>query len=114
MTRAVDQAKLAEFMGQMVSYMTGGAIWFGGDGDELGFIRVLTETGPATADEVVEKAGCNAHPGRRIGLWPRLPIRGRPQAAIDPWPHRQPHRTHTALGGNPAISRINNAPGQRT
>ena len=61
MTQAVDEAKLGEFMGQMVGYMTGGAMCFGvWLGDELGLYRVLTEIGPATADEVAGKAGCNA------------------------------------------------------
>ena len=61
MTQTVDEAKLGEFMGQMVGYMTGGAMCFGvWLGDELGLYRVLTEIGPATADEVAGKAGCNA------------------------------------------------------
>jgi SAM-dependent methyltransferase len=61
MAQVVDEAKLGEFMGQMVGYMTGGAMCFGvWLGDELGLYRVLTETGPATADEVAQKAGCNA------------------------------------------------------
>ena len=60
MTQAVDEAKLEQFMGQMVGYMTGGAMCFGvWLGDELGLYRVLTEVGPATADEVAGKAGCN-------------------------------------------------------
>jgi SAM-dependent methyltransferase len=61
MTQAVDRAKLEEFMGQMVGYMTGGAMCFGvWLGDELGLYRVLTDIGPASADEVAGKAGCNA------------------------------------------------------
>jgi len=60
MTQAVDEAKLEQFMGQMVGYMTGGAMCFGvWLGDELGLYRVLTDIGPATADEVAGKAGCN-------------------------------------------------------
>ena len=60
MTQVVDEAKLGEFMGQMVGYMTGGAMCFGvWLGDELGLYRTLTEVGPATADEVAGKAGCN-------------------------------------------------------
>ena len=60
MTQAIDEAKLGELMGQMVGYMTGGAMCFGvWLGDELGLYRVLTEVGPATADEVAGKAGCN-------------------------------------------------------
>lgn len=60
MTQAVDEAKLEEFMGQVVGYMTGGAMCFGvWLGDELGLYRVLTDLGPATAEEVAGKAGCN-------------------------------------------------------
>jgi hypothetical protein len=60
MTQAVDEAKLEQFMGQMVGYMTGGAMCFGvWLGDELGLYGVLSDIGPATADEVAGKAGCN-------------------------------------------------------
>ena len=60
MTQAVDDAKLEQFMGQMVGYMTGAAMCFGvWLGDELGLYRVLTDIGPATADEIAGKAGCN-------------------------------------------------------
>ena len=42
----VDEAKLGEFMGRMVGYMTGGAmcfsIWLG---DELGLYRALAGAG---------------------------------------------------------------------
>jgi SAM-dependent methyltransferase len=61
MTQVVDEAKLGEFMGQMMGFMTGGAMCFGvWLGDELGLYQALTEIGPATADEVAGKAGCNA------------------------------------------------------
>ena len=61
MTQVVDEARLGEFMGQMVGYMTGGAMCFGvWLGDELGLYRALTDIGPATADELAGKAGCNA------------------------------------------------------
>jgi hypothetical protein len=67
MTQAVDMAKLEQFMGQMVGYMTGGAMCFGvWLGDELGLYRVLTDVGPASADEVAGKAGCN---GRLVREW---------------------------------------------
>jgi SAM-dependent methyltransferase len=57
----VDEAKLGDFMGQMVGYMTGGAMCFGvWLGDELGLYQVLTEIGPGTADDIAGKAGCNA------------------------------------------------------
>ena len=56
----VDEARLEEFMGRMVGYMTGGAaclgIWLG---DELGLYQVLAEGGEQTADEVAGAAGCN-------------------------------------------------------
>src|SRR5438105_1577988 len=61
MTTAVDMEKLEQFIGQLVGYMTGGAMCFGvWLGDELGLYRVLTDIGPATADDVASKAGCNA------------------------------------------------------
>ena len=60
-TQAPDMKKLEQFMGQMVGYMTGGAMCFGvWLGDELGLYRTLTEVGPATADDVAATAGCNA------------------------------------------------------
>jgi 2-polyprenyl-3-methyl-5-hydroxy-6-metoxy-1,4-benzoquinol methylase len=59
-TGAVDEAKLEEFMGQMVGNMTGAtvcfAIWLG---DELGLYKVLASNGARTADEVASEAGCN-------------------------------------------------------
>jgi SAM-dependent methyltransferase len=58
---AIDEAKLEEFMGRMVGYMTGGAaclgIWLG---DELGLYAALAQNGPRSADEVAQAAGCNA------------------------------------------------------
>jgi hypothetical protein len=67
MTQVVDEAKLGEFMGQIVGYMTGGAMCFGvWLGDELGFYRVLADLGPASADILAGKAGCNA---RRTREW---------------------------------------------
>jgi 2-polyprenyl-3-methyl-5-hydroxy-6-metoxy-1,4-benzoquinol methylase len=56
----IDEAKLGEFMGQMVGHMTGGALCFGvWLGDELGLYRVLAGAGGITADEVAGKSGCN-------------------------------------------------------
>ncbi len=56
----VDEAKLEEFMGRMVGYMTGGAACFGiWLGDELGLYSALANNGPGSADEVAAKAGCN-------------------------------------------------------
>jgi 2-polyprenyl-3-methyl-5-hydroxy-6-metoxy-1,4-benzoquinol methylase len=60
MTQVFDESRLEQFMGQMVGYMTGGAMCFGvWLGDELGLYRVLAGTGAMTADEVAGKAGCN-------------------------------------------------------
>ncbi len=60
MEQALDEAKLEEFMGQMAGYMTGGAMCFGvWLGDELGLYRELTDIGPASADDLAAKAGCN-------------------------------------------------------
>ena len=43
MTQVVDEARLGEFMGQMVGYMTGGAMCFGvWLGDERGLYRPMT------------------------------------------------------------------------
>jgi hypothetical protein len=56
----VDEAKLEEFMGNMVGHMTGGALCFGiWLGDELGLYRTLADGGSMSADEVAAKAGCN-------------------------------------------------------
>ena len=56
----IDEAKLGEFMGRMVGYMTGGAACFGiWLGDELGLYSVLADNGPRSVDEVAAKAGCN-------------------------------------------------------
>src|SRR5687768_15044940 len=60
MTQAIDEAKLEEFMGRMAGYMTGGALCFGvWLGDELGLYRVLSDLGPASADDLAAKSGCN-------------------------------------------------------
>ena len=57
----VDEAKLGEFMGQMVGYMTGGALCFAvWVGDELGLYQALAGSGKLTADELAGKTGCNA------------------------------------------------------
>jgi 2-polyprenyl-3-methyl-5-hydroxy-6-metoxy-1,4-benzoquinol methylase len=59
-TPTVDEAKLEELMGQMVGFMTGGAmcfaVWLG---DELGLYRALAGSGALTGDEIAEKAGCS-------------------------------------------------------
>jgi SAM-dependent methyltransferase len=60
MAAAIDEAKLGEFMGQMVGHMTGGvlcfAVWVG---DELGLYRALAGAGAMSADDVAGKTGCN-------------------------------------------------------
>ncbi len=59
-TGAIDEAKLEEFMGQMVGHMTGAttcyAIWLG---DELGLYSALATDGARSADEVADETGCN-------------------------------------------------------
>ena len=60
MTQTIDESRLEQFMGQMVGYMTGGAMCFGvWLGDELGLYRVLAEEGASSADAIADKAGCN-------------------------------------------------------
>lgn len=67
MTIAIDEAKLEQFMGQMVGHMTGGALCFGVYlGDELGLYRALSDRGSSTADEVASATGC--HP-RLVREW---------------------------------------------
>src|SRR5215207_575560 len=47
-------------MGQMVGYMTGGAMCFGvWLGDQLGLYQALAGAGPLSADEIATKVGCN-------------------------------------------------------
>jgi 2-polyprenyl-3-methyl-5-hydroxy-6-metoxy-1,4-benzoquinol methylase len=59
-TPAIDEAKLEELTGQVVGYMTGGAMCFGiWLGDELGLYRTLEGSGALTADEIAQGAGCN-------------------------------------------------------
>jgi SAM-dependent methyltransferase len=60
MTQTIDEAKLEQFMGQMVGHMTGGALCFGvWLGDELGLYRALAGAGPTTAEEVAGTTDCN-------------------------------------------------------
>lgn len=66
-TQVVDEAKLEQFMGQLVGYMTGGAacfaIWLG---DELGLYGALAGDGARSADDVAAQTGC--HP-RLVREW---------------------------------------------
>jgi SAM-dependent methyltransferase len=59
-TAPVDEAKLEEFMGRMIGYMTGGAACFGiWLGDELGLYSALAKSGARGADEIAATASCN-------------------------------------------------------
>ena len=56
----VDQARLEQFMGDLVGHMTGAALCFAvWLGDELGLYRSLRDTGPVAADGLAGKVGCN-------------------------------------------------------
>jgi hypothetical protein len=56
----MDEARVQELMGQMVGYMTGGAVCFGvWVGDELGLYRAMAGVGSMRADEVASATGCN-------------------------------------------------------
>jgi SAM-dependent methyltransferase len=67
MTDTIDMAKLEAFMGQMIGYMTGGAMCYGmWLGDELGLYRALTDRGATTADDLAGATGC--HP-RLVREW---------------------------------------------
>jgi hypothetical protein len=55
---SVDEAKLGEFMGQMVRYMTGGALCFSvWLGEELGLYRAMDGAGPRYARDHLEPGG---------------------------------------------------------
>jgi SAM-dependent methyltransferase len=61
MSEAIDESKLAQFMGQIVGYMTGGAMCYGiWLGDELGLYGSLARIGPATADDLAAETSCHA------------------------------------------------------
>jgi 2-polyprenyl-3-methyl-5-hydroxy-6-metoxy-1,4-benzoquinol methylase len=63
----VDEAKLEELMGQLVGFMTGGALCFGiWLGDDLGLYRALDGAGPTSADTLAAETGC--HP-RLVREW---------------------------------------------
>ncbi len=58
-TMNVDEAKLEQFMGRMIGYMTGGAACFGiWLGDELGLYSGLSAS-PGSADQLAAPVGCN-------------------------------------------------------
>jgi SAM-dependent methyltransferase len=59
-TQTIDETALEQLMGQVVGYMTGGAMCFAmWLGDELGLYRAMAGSGSLTSDEVAAKAGCN-------------------------------------------------------
>jgi SAM-dependent methyltransferase len=66
-TESIDEARLEQFMGQMVGQMTGAtvcfSIWLG---DELGLYTALAGEGSLSADELASAAGC--HP-RLVREW---------------------------------------------
>jgi 2-polyprenyl-3-methyl-5-hydroxy-6-metoxy-1,4-benzoquinol methylase len=66
-TGAIDEARLEQFMGQMVGHMTGAtacfSIWLG---DELGLYRALARESARSADELAGEVGC--HP-RLVREW---------------------------------------------
>ncbi len=56
----VDEAKLGEFMGRMIGFMTGGAACFGiWLGDELGLYTALADSASTGSDELAAKVGAN-------------------------------------------------------
>jgi SAM-dependent methyltransferase len=56
----MDEAKLEEFMGMMVGYMTGSALCFAvWLGDEVGLYRAMAGAGPLSAGAVAAKSECN-------------------------------------------------------
>lgn len=59
MAAKIDEAKVEEFAGQIVGFMTGSvvcsAIWLG---DELGLYRSLARTGATSADKLAADTGC--------------------------------------------------------
>src|SRR5260370_42124858 len=103
-TTAIDEAKLEQFMGQMVGHMTGAAaclsIWLG---DELGLYRTLARGEARSAENLAAETGCNPRLVREwlhgqtpagagphgAGGGPQCPgARGRPGRADAPPPGR--------------------------
>src|ERR1700754_3157100 len=66
-TGAIDEARLEQFMGQMVGFMTGAtacfSVWLG---DELGLYNALAQDSARSADELAGDVGC--HP-RLVREW---------------------------------------------
>ena len=60
MTASVDERAVEDFMHRVIGYVTGSAVCYGiWLGDELGLYRVLAGTGPASADDLAARSGCN-------------------------------------------------------
>ena len=56
----IDEAKLGQFMGRMIGFMTGGAACFGiWLGDELGLYSALADSASTGSDELAAKVGAN-------------------------------------------------------
>ena len=57
---AIDEERLAEFMGRLVTDMSGAAMMASVMiGDELGLYRLMADSEPVSADKLAERAGCN-------------------------------------------------------
>lgn len=57
----MDEAKLNDFMGKVVSDMGGAAMLANMIlGDELGLYRAMADSQPVTPEELASKTGCNA------------------------------------------------------
>lgn len=66
-TAMIDEAKLEQFMGQMVGHMTGAMLCFGvWLGDELGLYRAMADADELSADDIAKAVGC--HP-RLVREW---------------------------------------------
>ncbi|HEY1969491.1 MAG TPA: class I SAM-dependent methyltransferase [Pseudonocardia sp.] len=78
---SIDEMKLEQYMGQLVGYMTGGALCFGmWLGDELGFYRALAQFGPLSSDQLAEKTSTQP---RLVREWLDGQVAGR-LASYDP------------------------------
>src|SRR2546430_13327258 len=94
-THAVDEAKLEQLMGQVVGFMTGGAMCFAmWLGDELGLYRALAGSGSMTADEIAGKAGGNP---RLVREWLHGQGAGGP-VSLGPGAHGYQLSTQAAMG----------------
>jgi 2-polyprenyl-3-methyl-5-hydroxy-6-metoxy-1,4-benzoquinol methylase len=66
-TETADQARLEEFMGRLIGYLTGSAVIFAITlGDELGLYQAMAGQGPLTAGTLAARTGC--HP-RLLREW---------------------------------------------